>query len=213
MYPEWIMRVHYDSSIDKSIICEIECQKDPKTGQLLDNADFCDINNLHLESTSQKKTLDAFYIHAMAWRWFPIGDSFVDIFSSRDTDSYILEREVDSVNVWLKSTQIAHIMRDNPQHGTAILGGMWGFASVRDRALATKIFSLIVDKKVSEQFNKNGKSPKHGDQSFLARYVHPLVKSSAIVHDSYLCASYGGDPWPTQRKGDCFVGSPSGNYC
>ena len=45
------------------------------------------------------------------WRWFPIGDSFVDVFSSRDTDSYIIQREIDSVNAWLESDKVGHIMR------------------------------------------------------------------------------------------------------
>ena len=112
LYPGWIMRVYYDNSIDKSIICEIECQKDDN-GVLLDNADFCDINNIKLQLNSLNNTnsLDASYIHAMIWRWFPLGDSFVDVFSSRDTDSYLLQREVDSVNVWLKSDKLGHIMR------------------------------------------------------------------------------------------------------
>lgn len=35
----------------------------------------------------------------------------VDVFSSRDTDSYILQRELDSVNVWLSSDKPGHIMR------------------------------------------------------------------------------------------------------
>ena len=53
-----------------------------------------------------------------------IGDSFVDVFSSRDTDSYVYKREADSAEVWLKSDKVGHIMRDNPYHGTPILGGM-----------------------------------------------------------------------------------------
>ena len=114
LYPEWIMRVHYDQSINKSIICEIECQRDSTSGALLDNADFCDINNIQMKldaQASNNSRLNASYIHSMKWRWFPIGDSFVDVFSSRDTDSYLLQREVDSVNVWLNSNKISHIMR------------------------------------------------------------------------------------------------------
>ena len=50
----------------------------------------------------------------MKWRWLPIGDGFVEAFSSRDTDSYLLQREVDSVNVWTKSSdKLGHIMRGN----------------------------------------------------------------------------------------------------
>ena len=45
------------------------------------------------------------------WRWFPIGDHFVDVFLSRDTDSQIFQREVDAVKFWLYENKIAHIMR------------------------------------------------------------------------------------------------------
>ena len=117
VYPEWRMRVYHDNSIDKSIICQIECQKDEK-GDYLDVADFCDISNVELKvdflnETGSKSILNGDYIHAMVWRWFPLGDSFVDVFSSRDTDSFLLQREVDSVNVWLKSDKVGHIMRGN----------------------------------------------------------------------------------------------------
>ena len=50
-------------------------------------------------------------MHAMMWRWLPIADLFVDIFSSRDIDSVLLQREVDSVNTWLNSTKVGHMMR------------------------------------------------------------------------------------------------------
>lgn len=47
----------------------------------------------------------------MSWRWLPIGDTFVDYVASRDTDAWISTREIDSVNVWLKSNTIFHVMR------------------------------------------------------------------------------------------------------
>jgi hypothetical protein len=108
------MRIYYDESIDKSIICEIECQKNEKEAYY-DNVDFCDINNIELKVNYSKLvgdlTLNGSYIHAAIWRWFPIGDSFVEVFSSRDTDSFLIQREIDSVNVWLKSDKVGHIMR------------------------------------------------------------------------------------------------------
>jgi hypothetical protein len=33
---------------------------------------------------------------------------------------------VAAVNEWLNSSLPFHIMRDHPDHGTYILGGMWG---------------------------------------------------------------------------------------
>jgi hypothetical protein len=115
MYPGWLMRVHYNDSIDKSIICELECLEDAD-GALIDNSDFCNVNDINLklkniEKTNNDSKLNANYIHSMKWRWFPIGDSFVDIYSSRDSDSCIIQREIDSVNVWLNSSLVGHIMR------------------------------------------------------------------------------------------------------
>ena len=65
---------------------------------------------------------DGSYIHGMKWRWLPLGDPFADIFMSRDSDSWITQREKDSVDVWLKSNTLFHVMRDHPYHGVPILG-------------------------------------------------------------------------------------------
>ena len=110
MYPGWIMRIYHDHSIDKNIKCQIECLRD-QNGQLIDNADFCNINKLPGKGLSFNSHWSANYLHAMKWRWLPIGDSFVNVFSSRDTDSKIIPREVDAVNAWLSSDKAGHIMR------------------------------------------------------------------------------------------------------
>jgi hypothetical protein len=56
---------------------------------------------------------NATHMHSMKWRWLPINDPFVDAIMSRDADSLILQREVDSVSVWLDSDRVGHIMRGN----------------------------------------------------------------------------------------------------
>ena len=48
----------------------------------------------------------------------------VDTFMSRDTDSFIVDREEEAVHEWLMSKHIFHIMRDHPHHFTHILGGI-----------------------------------------------------------------------------------------
>jgi hypothetical protein len=93
LYPGWIIRIYHDNTIK----CEIQCELND------DIVDFCNVEKL------PNKTVN--YIHKMMWRWLPIGDSFVDVFNSRDSDSLILQREVDSVQHWLKSNKSAHIMR------------------------------------------------------------------------------------------------------
>lgn len=118
IYAGWSIRIYHDNTIKKSIICEIECalEKTKNKSRLFDNADFCNIENdthlmpIKLDFLNISYT-NFSYVHAMKWRWMPMGDSFVEAFSSRDTDSYLLQREVDSVNVWKKSNKVGHIMR------------------------------------------------------------------------------------------------------
>ena len=111
-YPGWLMRVYYDNTIFKSTICDVECSRD-EYDNLIDNSDFCNSNQLYLNFGDylNNRIFNADYMHSTKWRWLPIADSLVDVFSSRDSDSFILDREIDSVNVWLNSTKPGHIMR------------------------------------------------------------------------------------------------------
>ena len=99
-----MIRIYYDKSINSSIICELECLKDEKSGKFMDIIDFCNINEIPFGNPNN--TWNAQYMHSMKWRFLPIGDPFVDIFMSRDLDSWIIDREVDAVNVWLQSNTL-----------------------------------------------------------------------------------------------------------
>ena len=84
---------------------------------------------------------------------------------------------------------------------------MWGFKNSQNRTLAKDIYKLIVDKRLGQEFNPTGQSPKGYDQSFLSNHVYKSIKQNSIIHDSFLCTSYqDSQPFPTKRKGDCFVG-------
>lgn len=104
-YPDHVMRIYHDNSIDKSIICNIECSND--------HVEFCNIHKVPKSIEKRQHVLDMKYVHSMMWRFLPIGDTFVAYFMSRDLDSLILQREVDSVEEWLGSDKIGHIMRGN----------------------------------------------------------------------------------------------------
>jgi hypothetical protein len=108
-YPGWTIRIYYDKSVNQSIICEYECLKDEVTGNYTDNIDFCNINQIPFGNPIE--TWDAQYMHSMKWRFLPVGDPFVDMFMSRDLDSWIVEREVSAVNEWINSNTLLHAMR------------------------------------------------------------------------------------------------------
>lgn len=199
-YPDWIMRVYYDDSIDYDIICELECSHR--------NVDFCHASSLPRVTNngmfSNKQNLSN--LHSMMWRWYALGDLNVDAFMSRDTDSLVIEREVASVNEWLKSNKTTHIMRDHHQHKREILGGMWGFYSRRNRSLAEQLFRIYSDHNLVLEYKQENKYDL--DQKFLADFVYPLVLNDSVTHDSYYCELYANSmPFPTRRNGAfCHVG-------
>jgi hypothetical protein len=107
-YPNWILRIYHDVSINDNIICSIECA--------YNNVDFCNTSSLgNLGSLSS-------YIPPKMWRFLPVGDELVDIMASRDLDSPIIQRELDAVNEWILSGKAWHAMRDHPMHNVPMLG-------------------------------------------------------------------------------------------
>jgi hypothetical protein len=115
-FPGWSIRVHHSSALAQSVACEFECKEDI--------IDFCNVDELPFEFNKTLTSYKASSPHAMMWRWYPIADDFVDYFMSRDSDSVTIQREKDSVDVWLfnRTNTLFHVMRDNPYHNIHILG-------------------------------------------------------------------------------------------
>ena len=140
-------------------------------------------------------------MHAMKWRFIPVGDSFLEAFMSRDSDSMVTQRELSSVNVWLNSSMAGYIMKGNPSHLLKeyfqlkssqnsilyhpfhdVVGGMWGFYNTRNQLLAKQIYSLVTDKQIASHYNKVV-NQKGQDQVFLADRVYPLIRTSFIYSE------------------------------
>ena len=102
-----------------------------------------------------------------------------------------------------------HLVEDHPDHRTHILAGMWGLYTDKNRSLTEKIYQLVVNKMIANIYKNPGH--KWSDQFFLRDNVYLIIKNNSIIHDSYLCSFYKDSiPFPTQRKGDCFVGQIAG---
>lgn len=109
MYKGYFVRIYYDHTINQTLRCELECKYSSVV-------DFCNINRFVSNLTSQLvseqvESKNLTYMNKMMWRFLPIGDTFVDVFMSRDLDSIFIQREIDSVNVWMNSSSYGHIMR------------------------------------------------------------------------------------------------------
>lgn len=203
VYPDWVVRFYHNDQVllNKTQLCELECLKDDRSGEYLDNVDFCNVARLPVSNLNVNFLIPTF------WRWLPAGDYFVQTFLSRDSDFCLIERDRDAVYDWLNNTRtVFHLMRDHPLHDVFMLAGMWGLSNERDRHLAMRMFNTIVDGRLSDWHSANARN-KHADQIFLQEHFKPIVEKNVTIHDSFHCARLGGRPFPTQRpEFYCHVG-------
>ena len=82
--------------------------------------------------------------------------------------------ELIAVDDWIKSARPFHIMRDHPYHMELILAGMWG-------GIAGVLPNLQRLATSTPKFMRN----RWSDQEFLRDAVWPLIKTNALIHDSY----------------------------
>ena len=104
----------------------------------------------------------------VVFNWQVIGDPTVEMFGSRDVDSYLMPREKAAVDEWIKKQRQFHIMRDGPFHITTILAGLWGANNYHNLKKAMNIRKRLLDVPV--------KHWKFYDQAVLHRRVWPAVR-------------------------------------
>ena len=92
----------------------------------------------------------------------------MEVFGSRDVDSYLMPREKAAVEEWIAKKQQFHIMRDGPFHIATILAGLWGANNYINFRKALVIMSRLLSFKVN--FNK------FYDQAVLHRRVWPAIR-------------------------------------
>ena len=187
LYYDWTVRVYHDSY---PVDLQVNFTKTYK------NLEFCDVRNLVLPFAPN---LNISNINGMTWRFIPMADPSVGIMCSRDLDSELYKREEDAVYYWMRTNKTLHTMRDHPQHGIEILGGMWCYRTTKNLIRSAQYLELML--KNAGKRNRTSEAKKGDDQFMLQRYLWPKVKNDAIQHDSYLCKSYPGSiPYPSQRS-------------
>jgi hypothetical protein len=128
----------------------------------------------------------------MFWRFEAAADPDAEAIVFRDADSRLNRRERAAVDAWLASGRAAHVMRDHPEHGVPMLGGMWG---VRGGVLSD-IVSAIAAWPQENRWQT--------DQEFLAAIIAPRLRPHWIEHDEF----WARQPFPTPVRGREFVGQP-----
>ncbi|XP_045585469.2 uncharacterized protein [Procambarus clarkii] len=187
MYPGWTVRVYLDLSTGtlQDWACSLACHHP--------HLDLCNVRQLPVLGDVSGST-------GRVWRFAVMADALVDRYVIRDTDSPILQREVDAVNQWLSSGTCYHVMRDNLFHSVPMLAGMWGGCNSwhQEAARAVRTRALC-----------QGLGP-FDDQEILKLYLWPVARLNATVHDSYTCKRFGKSlPFPSERVNFTFVGQRS----
>jgi hypothetical protein len=167
IYPGWIARFYVGSSTSPAVTKQL-LKAGAEIVVMLEEGDW----------------------RGMFWRFYPAGESDVEVMLSRDTDSRLSLREKAAVDAWLATDSPFHIMRDHPAHKTEILGGMWGAKG----GFLTEMKQLI------DQYQKG--DFWQVDQNFLREQIYPRVKNVAVVHDEF----FERKPFPTPRVNYEFVG-------
>lgn len=188
-YPGWSVRVYHHLNMSDLAFTNWMCKLACKYPHL----DLCHTDYLPVLGNISKAT-------GRAWRFSVMGDPLVNWYVVRDTDSPILQREVDAVKMWLSSGTCFHVMRDHPYHGVPMLGGTWGGCGMWHEKEVCSIRDTILETSLSVR----------ADQSGVSNKLWPLAKKNVTVHDSYTCTHFpGSQPFPSQRVNFTYVGEKS----
>lgn len=113
----------------------------------------------------------------MIHRFFAIDEPEVDVMFVRDADSRVHWKDRWAIREFLNTPEAGlHIIRDNPEHATAIMGGLWALRKTE----GVRIRDLYIAHRTESR-------SAHGmglDQDFLIDKVYPLFTRSMLIHSS-----------------------------
>ena len=168
VYPEWKCRFYVGQSTSVDIIMQLE--------------EFDNVEIVYMPEDGDWT--------GMFWRFLAASDPNVDVMISRDCDSRLWFRERAAVDEWLASDKDFHVIRDNPQHGVPILGGMWGARG----GILSDIRNKIAAYSKGDFWQV--------DQNFLRDLIWPQVRDNTFTHDEF----FDTKPIPYPRNEKHFVG-------
>ena len=191
IYPDWICRFYMDETVPSSLRTKLE-----EGGAEIVMMPPSDGN------------------YGLFWRFEPLKDTTIERFIVRDSDSRLNIREAAAVKEWEESGKEFHIMRDHPQHGAKICGGMWGATSEFINKIEKDYDNLLKNFLSTLTFNRiftpRGKY-FNCDQPFLWAVVWPRIMNSHIAHIKDLpnLRFMGNERlFPIENPDGMFVGQP-----
>ena len=152
-YPEWKVYLYVAPDVEKGFLDQVVM-----------------FSNVVLIKTGKLGEIN------MIERFFAIDDPDVEIMFVRDADSHVHWKDRWAINDFLSKQEfVLHSIRDNPEHKSYILGGMWGIRKSANIVIRDQ-YNLYVNNPIDKGIGR--------DQSFLSTYVYPYVWSKALIHYS-----------------------------
>lgn len=174
IFPDWKVYIYYNNTVPIDMI-----EKYKK------------YNNCKLFN------MDDYNLPGMFWRFLTYDKENVERFISRDADSRLSMREKLAVDEWIESGKPLHIMRDHPNHGIPIYGGLFGLVCNKEFIIEDEILKWLVDKN-KDLFAHNV------DTFFLENIIYN--RFDMISHNSYHTEFPNSRPFPTKMENFRFVG-------
>lgn len=198
MYPDWVVWLYTNPRGRENVLCPL----------LRDFPHFyiCDVTNLPSLGNVTS-------IHNMVWRTLPLGDERVSAFFVRDTDSLLLERGAAAVREWMSGNKSFHLLRDHPNHGIPVMGGLWGARWDLKTHNVSEFRKKLTGIRNALIKAAKGEFKKGVDQRILSKVLHPKTKGDVMSHDSFFCKKYpdGFRPFPKQREKGHYLGNYMGS--
>jgi hypothetical protein len=179
-YPDWYIYLYHNDTIDES-----------------------DFSVLYKYKNFESKLITDKSLNAMQWRFLPHDDESVELFISRDADSRVTERELVSVQEWIESGKVLHIMRDHPHHNYKILGGMWGMRRQKDFDMANECINY---NKKNNYSIENDWYDKWWDMNFLRDIIYPKYFNDSYINASHHSFETWAKPFTIDYDNKKFVG-------
>lgn len=180
IYPDWYVFLYHDKNLNPDDLLKLK--------------EYEKFKNILIDDEN---------LNAMQWRFLPLSEDDVGLFISRDADSRVSVREKKSVDEWIESNNIIHIMRDHPHHCYSILGGMWGMKKIESFNIEKEIKMYNKSKKFD--FEKNW-FDKWWDMNFLKDVIYPKFLSSSYINCSYNCIENFSKKFTLDRENNHFIG-------
>jgi hypothetical protein len=177
-YPDWKVWIHFAGDVDAGFI------------RLLES--YPQVVLRHTEKLGSINMIE---------RFFTIDEPEVDLMVVRDADSLIHWRDRWALQQFLDRPQYTlHTIRDHPEHGCRILGGLWALR---------KTEGLVMRQAYAEYLQNPKDFGVAHDQNFLAANLYPrLVGQIYVTYDrpKNLFEGEAGDPFPFPWTNDLYCG-------